>query len=286
MASHPSDGRKDDSGGSSEGCPRAVPEKRVLIGTVPLDPISLPEAVVWTLNCLEIRGNRPPARISCPNASLVVLAQRDPAFREMVRTSELVVADGLPLLWAAALLGTPLAGQVRGVDLMEEVCAAGAARGMSIYIVGGLPGAAERAAERLASLHPGLRVAGLDCPPIGFERDPQLSRQVVAKIAAAAPDFLIVALGSPKQERWIAEVYRELPVGVIHGVGAAIDTVAGLRQRPPEWMRNIGLEWFGRLLLEPRRLWRRYMFGNLRFLRIVWRQWRAERRNRRPASGV
>lgn len=248
-------------------------EKRVLLGSLGFDTVTFDEAVAWTLNYIANRGDGPPARISCPNAAIVALADADQSFAEIVRTSNLVVADGLPLVWAASLLGAPLGGQIRGVDLMEAICAAGAHNGLSVYILGGLPGAAELAAQNLKVRNPGLRLAGTDCPPIGFEHDARISRQVRERIVAAAPDFLIVALGSPKQERWIYENYRDLPVGAIQGVGAAIDTVAGLRKRPPAWMRNIGLEWFGRLLTEPGRLWSRYLFGNIRFLWIVTRQW-------------
>jgi N-acetylglucosaminyldiphosphoundecaprenol N-acetyl-beta-D-mannosaminyltransferase len=168
---------------------------------------------------------------------------------------------------------------------MERICAAGAVSGMSFYIVGGIPGAAEIAANRLTERYPGLRLAGIDCPPDAFEADPGMNRQVCEKIIAAKPDFLIVALGSPKQEYWIHRNYRNLPVGIMQGVGAAVDTLAGLRQRPPVWLRKIGLEWLGRLFAEPRRLWRRYLFGNPRFLYLVFHQWRNTRHARaRPAQ--
>ncbi len=253
------------------------PGARVLVGPLPLDPVGFDEAVAWTIEYIRHRGQRPPARIACPNAAIVSLADADPGFARIVAQSNLVVADGLPLLWAARLLGKPLPAQIRGVDLMERLCAAAAANPMSFYILGGLPGAAEIAARRLVNRYPGLQFAGSDCPPLGFESDPQLNRQVRDRIAAVAPDLLIVALGSPKQEWWISRNCRDLPIGAIQGVGAAIDTYAGLRERPPEWMRNLGLEWFGRLLAEPRRLWRRYIFGNTRFLWIVFRQWLAPR---------
>jgi len=248
--------------------------KPVRLGALFLDAVTFDEAVRRAAEFLAAHPDGPPARISCPNASLVDLAEDDPGFAAIVNASELVVADGLPLVWAASLLGTPLGGQIRGVDLMEAICAAAGARGMSFYILGGLPGAAEIAAQRLLARHPGLQLAGTDCPPLGFEIQPEINRRVIDKIVAAAPDFLIVALGSPKQEWWIAENCRDLPVGAIQGVGAAVDTVAGLRKRPPEWMRNVGLEWLGRLLREPQRLWRRYIFGNARFVGILFRQWR------------
>jgi N-acetylglucosaminyldiphosphoundecaprenol N-acetyl-beta-D-mannosaminyltransferase len=246
----------------------------VLIGKLPHDPVTFDEAIAWTIAYIQNRGKRPPARISCPNASLIALADTDPVFANIISSSNLVVADGRPLLWAATLLGAPLPEQIRGVDLMERLCAAAARSAMSVYILGGVPGAAKRAAELLVDRHPGLRLAGIVCPPVGFESDPIVNRQVIEKISAAAPDFLIVALGSPKQERWIHKNCRDLPVGAIQGVGAAIDTYAGLRPRPPLWMRNTGLEWLGRLIAEPRRLWRRYLFGNIRFLAVIFRQWR------------
>ncbi len=260
-----------------DGAPPAAKE-RIFVGPVPLDVLTFNEAVQCALRYIESKSVAPPARIVCPNAFLVALADSDKAYANIIRSCELVVADGLPLVWAASLLGTPLPEQIRGVDLMEAICAACAASGMTFYILGGLPGGAERAAEKLVQRNSGLRLAGIDCPPIGFEADPAANQRVRDKIVAAAPDFLIVALGSPKQEWWISENCRDLPVGAIHGVGAAIDTVAGLRRRPPQWMRSIGLEWLGRLIFEPRRLWRRYLFGNARFLAIVYRQWRNIRR--------
>lgn len=246
---------------------------RVRLGSLGLDAVTFDEAVAWTLDYIANHREGPPARICSPNAAIVAQADEDAAFAEIVRSSDLVVADGLPLVWAASLLGAPLPGQIRGVDLMEAICAAGAPTGLSIYILGGLPGAARIAAERLSSRNPGLRIAGFDCPPIGFENDPEMSRHVRERIVVAAPDFLVVALGSPKQERWIFDHLRDLRIGAIQGVGGAIDTVAGLRKRPPVWMRRIGLEWFGRLWNEPGRLWSRYLVGNARFLWIVFRQW-------------
>ncbi len=252
-------------------------KERVFIGPLPLDAVNFKEAVDWAIGYLENKGEREPARISCPNASLVALADDDENFAHIVRTSNLVVADGLPLIWAASLLGAPLPEQIRGVDLMERICAEGATRSLSFYIMGGLPGAAEIAARRLVERYPGLRLAGTDCPPVSFETDPIANRLVCEKIISARPDFLIVALGSPKQEHWIYENYRSLPVGIIQGVGAAVDTLAGLRKRPPLWMRNIGLEWLGRLLSEPHRLWKRYILGNPHFLYILFRQWQSAR---------
>jgi N-acetylglucosaminyldiphosphoundecaprenol N-acetyl-beta-D-mannosaminyltransferase len=256
--------------------------KRIRLGELDLDPVTLDKATTWVLSYIATHRDRPAARICSPNAAIVALADKDEIFAGIVRGFELVVADGMPLLWAASVLGSPLSGQVRGVDLMLAICAAGAPSGLSVYILGGLPGAAELAARELMTQNPGLRISGTDCPPLGFENLPEIDRQVSQRIITARPDFLIVALGSPKQERWIAANYSTLPVGAIQGVGAAIDTVAGLRKRPPEWMRNNGLEWFGRLMNEPERLWRRYLFGNMQFVGAVFRQWRRRSRSTHP----
>jgi N-acetylglucosaminyldiphosphoundecaprenol N-acetyl-beta-D-mannosaminyltransferase len=246
--------------------------KRVRIGPLLLDPLSLHESVAWVLDQIETRRGGTPARICSPNAAIIAEADKDPQFAESVRSFELVVADGLPLVWTANLLGTPLGGQVRGVDLMQAVCGAAPA-GTRVYILGGLPEAAQLAAARLEIECPGLRVVGVDCPPVGFEYIDALNSGVKQRIIAAAPHLLIVALGSPKQEWWIFKHGSELPVTVIQGVGAAIDTIAGIRERPPAWMQRLGLEWLGRLWNEPRRLWRRYLFGNARFLGVIFRQW-------------
>jgi N-acetylglucosaminyldiphosphoundecaprenol N-acetyl-beta-D-mannosaminyltransferase len=253
--------------------PTRRPNKpRVRIGKLLLDPVTFDEAVAFVFDSIQNHRQEGPTRISCPNAQLVDLGEDDPNFAHIIATSNLVVADGLPLVWASRLLGNPLPAQIRGVDLMERICSAGAARTMSIYILGGLPGAAEIAAQRLTQNYPGLQLAGADCPPAGFEQNPALNRQVRQKIEAAKPGFLIVALGSPKQEQWIDRNCRDLPIGAIQGVGAAVDTYAGLRSRPPQWMQSTGLEWLGRLLAEPGRLWRRYIFGNTRFVWIIFRQ--------------
>ncbi len=118
-----------------------LPGDRIWIGSLALDSVAFEEAVAWSVGYALTRGSRQPARISCPNASLVALADADPGFAKIVRSSNLVVADGAPLLWVALLLKKRLPAQIRGVDLMEGICAAGAARGLSFYILGGLPDA-------------------------------------------------------------------------------------------------------------------------------------------------
>lgn len=246
---------------------------RIPVGPVMLDTVTYEEAVNWAVACITAKTEvGMPARIVTINAQLVHLAHQSERFARIISGSDLVVADGLPLVWAARFLGRAVGGQIRGVDLMESICSSGGPVGLTVYILGGLPRAAGIAGERLAARYKGLRIVGTDCPPVGFESDPALNEAVVQRIISARPDLLVVALGAPKEEHWTEDNYRRLPARVIIPVGAAVDTIAGLRSRPPVWMRKIGLEWFGRLLLEPRRLWRRYLIGNSIFIYLVFRQ--------------
>jgi N-acetylglucosaminyldiphosphoundecaprenol N-acetyl-beta-D-mannosaminyltransferase len=169
---------------------------------------------------------------------------------------------------------------------MEEMCALGAPDRLSVYFLGGLPGAANTAAARLAARYPGLVIAGTDCPPPGFEKDAMATRLVLKRITAAKPDLLCVAFGAPRQEIWMHQHCSTLPIGSALSVGAAFDTQAGLRKRAPRWTHAIGAEWLYRLCMEPRRLWRRYLIGNCQFLGIVAEEWWQQRKHAAAAAAM
>jgi N-acetylglucosaminyldiphosphoundecaprenol N-acetyl-beta-D-mannosaminyltransferase len=174
---------------------------------------------------------------------------------------------------ASRVLDVPIPERVTGGDLMERMCAEAARYGFRVFLLGGLPGAAVMAAHNLRKRYPGLEICGMCCPPQGFEKDEAELARILKTIADAAPDLLCVAFGAPKQEIWMQENRSHLNVGAILAVGAAFDTQAGLRRRAPKWMQKIALEWFYRLVMEPRRLWRRYLIGNTQFVLLVMRQW-------------
>jgi N-acetylglucosaminyldiphosphoundecaprenol N-acetyl-beta-D-mannosaminyltransferase len=232
---------------------------------------------------------RRPARLAAPalltsvNAQAVLVAEESPRFAEIMNSSALSIADGMSIVIASRLLGTPLHERIAGVDLVDELCKLCAREELSVYFIGGRPGAASQTAEILVRRHPGLRVAGIDCPPYGFETDPSENQKVLRRIRLAAPDLLFVALGTPKQEYWTAEHLSDLKVAVAIPVGAAFEMIAGLVPRAPRWLQSIGMEWLFRLALEPLRLWRRYLIGNPRFIKLVVRQFLDSRR-RIPAS--
>jgi len=178
---------------------------------------------------------------------------------------------------ASRLLGQPCPERVAGIDLLVRLCERAAQTGASVYFLGGKPGKAEKTAGRLRAQFLGLKVSGVDCPPMGFEKDATQNAAVIDRITSAAPDFLFVGFGAPKQEIWINQYADSLPVKTMIGVGGSFEMLSGELPRAPRWMRQAGLEWLFRLRLEPGRLWKRYLLGNLRFMQIVAWQWALQR---------
>jgi N-acetylglucosaminyldiphosphoundecaprenol N-acetyl-beta-D-mannosaminyltransferase len=246
---------------------------RFVLGKVPVDRISMDYAAVLMVEALLQRGDLPPLTVVGPNAHLVTMAERDPRFADAMLDADLSVPDGISVVMASRVLGSPIPERVTGGDLMERMCAEAAHYGFRVFFLGGLPGAAVMAAHNLRDRYRGLCVCGTCCPPPRFETDAAELDRIQQAIEDAAPDLLCVALGAPKQEIWIRENRARLKVGVIMAVGAALDTQAGLRRRAPKWVQAIALEWLFRLLMEPRRLWRRYLIGNAQFVLLVMWQW-------------
>ena len=208
-----------------------------------------------------IRDGRP-RQIVTVNMDFIRLAHVDPVFREVVNGADLAVPDGMPLLWASRLLGEPLNERVTGVDIVERGAALAAERGYSIFLLGAEEGVAAAAADRLVRRYPGLRIAGTYAPPVGpFSEEEE--RRILRLVRAARPDMLFVAFGAPRQDVWIRRHQQALGVPVAVGVGGTFNFLAGRTKRAPRWMQRAGMEWCHRLVHEPRRLWRRYLLGDL-----------------------
>jgi N-acetylglucosaminyldiphosphoundecaprenol N-acetyl-beta-D-mannosaminyltransferase len=199
------------------------------------------------------------------NVDLLRRACRDPQFRGIVARAELVVADGMPLVWASRLQRTPLPERVAGSNLITSLSAEAARRGRSVYLLGGDPGTAEAVAAVLRARHPEIAIAGTCCPPLGFERHEPALAELERTLTAAAPDIVFVALGSPKQEEVIVRLRPALPRAWWLGVGISFSFLAGKVRRAPRWVQAAGLEWLHRLVQEPRRLARRYLVDGLPF---------------------
>ncbi|MGH6720413.1 MAG: WecB/TagA/CpsF family glycosyltransferase, partial [Alphaproteobacteria bacterium] len=199
--------------------------------------------------------------------------QEDPGFRAAYADAALCLADGVPVVWAARLVGAALKGRVAGADLLPALCEAAAGRGLSVFLLGGSDGVAAAAASALAARFPGLLVAGTHTPPQDFGEDDKTTTAAIAAVNAARPDMLFVGLGSPKQEYWVHRHWARLAAVATICCGAALDYAAGTRTRAPGWMRRAGLEWAWRLAGEPRRLWHRYLVRDAAFVGIVLKEW-------------
>jgi N-acetylglucosaminyldiphosphoundecaprenol N-acetyl-beta-D-mannosaminyltransferase len=189
----------------------------------------------------------------------------DPSFRTTCAPVNLAVADGMPLVWAGRLQGTPFPERVTGASLVCSLAAAAAVAGRSLYLLGGASGVARAAADVLQRRHSAIRIAGTLALPPDFEPDEGTLRPVADALALASPDIVYVALGSPKQDRVIARLRATLPHTWWLGIGVALSFLTGDIPRAPEWMQEAGLEWFHRLATEPRRLARRYLVDDLPF---------------------
>jgi N-acetylglucosaminyldiphosphoundecaprenol N-acetyl-beta-D-mannosaminyltransferase len=230
---------------------------RVWVLGVPFDSVRLKEAAQRVASLVASGGAH---LVVTANPELVMAAHRDPRVMEVVRQAALVVADGIGVVWASRRLGTPLPERVPGIELMDALCGLAALQGWPVFLLGGLPGVADRAALALQRRHPGLRVAGTHH---GYFRDDE---PVVRAVAGSGARLLFCGLGSPRQELWLAENVDRLGVRVAMGVGGSLDVLAGRSARAPAWLRRLHLEWLYRLLREPWR-WRR----QLDLVRFAWR---------------
>jgi len=202
----------------------------------------------------------------------VMESQRDSQLRKIHNDAGLVTPDGMPLVWLSKWSGHSFVERVYGPDLMLELCKHSLRKGYRHYFYGGDEGVPELLAERLTAHFPGLSVVGTYSPPFRALSDEE-DRDIVAAINTAHPDVVWVGLSTPKQERWMAAHVGRLDAPVLIGVGAAFDFHAGLKRQAPYWMQRSGTEWLFRLATEPRRLWRRYLQNNPRFVALVAAQW-------------
>jgi N-acetylglucosaminyldiphosphoundecaprenol N-acetyl-beta-D-mannosaminyltransferase len=210
----------------------------------------------------------------------LMVAQNDPEMLAALRASTLVVPDGMPVVWAANLLGEQLEDRVYGPELMLRYSDRCAARGHRVWLYGGRDqGSLAQLALSMRRRHPGIAVVGGYSPPFR-ELDAREEEAIVREINEARPDVLWVGIGVPKQEKWMARMRDRLDVPVMCGVGAAFDFHAGRVSMAPAWMQERGLEWIYRTMQEPRRLLGRYLTTNPRFVASFARQYLTERRRR------
>jgi len=207
-----------------------------------------------------IKSGRPQLIVTL-NVFALVSAQKDKELKDIINSADLSLPDGKGLILAAKLLNLPLKERISGVDLVEELSELAAKKGYSIYLFGAKRGVAEKAAKRLQSSYSGLKVGGAED---GYFT-PQDEPKIIERIKKAKVDILLVALGIPRQEKWIRHYLQDLKVPVCIGVGGSFDVISGRLKRAPRWIQDWGFEWLYRLVQEPRRIGR-----NLSLLRFAF----------------
>jgi N-acetylglucosaminyldiphosphoundecaprenol N-acetyl-beta-D-mannosaminyltransferase len=195
----------------------------------------------------------------------VMEAQSDSEFKKILNNSLLTTPDGMPTVWVGRLQGFELMDRVYGPDLMLEICRLSEKRGYRHFFYGGNDGIAERLADSLRSRYQNLNVVGVATPPFR-PLNPAEEESLRQRVSEARPDFVWVGLSTPKQERFMAKHIKTLDCTLMLGVGAAFDIHTGMTKDPPEWVKQAGLQWVYRFVQEPRRLWKRYLVNNPKFI--------------------
>jgi N-acetylglucosaminyldiphosphoundecaprenol N-acetyl-beta-D-mannosaminyltransferase len=246
-----------------------VPPTADVLG-VPLALTDYDGTLDWIDAMVEARR---PGYICVAATHTVMASHDDAALRDAVLGADFVVPDGQPLVWALNLLGHELDDRVYGPELMDRACERAARTGRQMYLYGGRDqGALVQLTRNLRLRHPGLRIVGGYAPPFR-ELTSDEDAAVAADIVNSRAELVWVGIGVPKQEKWMAQMTPRLPSQVLVGVGAAFDFHGGLIPQAPALIQRMGLEWAFRLAQEPRRLWRRYLRCNPRFVAGFTRQW-------------
>ncbi len=253
----------------------ASPRSRVDLFGVAIDAVRMEDAVRQVLSWID-------SPLSCcryivtPNADHTVMLQEHEGLRAAYRGADLVLADGFPVILASRLLGRRLPERVAGSDLVPALFAeADPARPLRTFLLGAAPGVADRAAKRVEALYAGVDIVDTYSPPFGFEHDEVEQERIFSRLRSAKPDLLVIGLGAPKQEIWVHTHRDKITAPVALCVGATIDFLAGEKSRAPKWLQHLHLEWFYRMMSEPRRLVGRYARDAWIFPQLVWREWRA-----------
>lgn len=233
--------------------PRDLPPPIVMMG-VPFDQVDSKQTISMIDAMIE---SRRPHQLATANVDFLALADADPELHRVLTQADLVVCDGMPLVWMSRLLGAPLPQRVAGSELVPLLLESAEAKGHRVYFLGGSEDALRAAEGNIRRRWPALTIAGTYSPP--FAPLEQMDNETIcARVREAKPDLLLVAFGCPKQEKWLARNLEKTNVPVAIGVGATLDFLAGTMKQAPRWMRACSLEWIWRILQEPKRLFRRY----------------------------
>lgn len=203
------------------------------------------------------------------NVDVIVKIEDDPYLKKIVDDADLVLVDGKPLQWIAKYQGNPIKEKISGSDLVPLLLKQASDKGQSVFIIGSKEGIAQKAKLNIEKSNPKIKIVGTYAPPFGFEKDTAELDKINSIISGCQPDIVIACFGCPKQEKWIYENYLKYNAKLSVCAGATVDFLAGNVKRAPQWISNIGFEWFYRFLQEPKRLFKRYFVDDVRILKLV-----------------
>lgn len=249
------------------------PRTGFLLG-LPFHVVDMERAIA---RCVAIVDNKAPGYVVTANVDFVAQAQTDARLRRIVFDADLVVADGMPLIWLSRIFGPRLPERVAGSDMVFRLFQEAQKRGWRVYFLGSDRPTLERCKVILGEWYPGINICGHDSPPFGKVED-WPNAEIAERIRIAAPDILLVAVGCPKQEYWISDYGMRLGIPLSLGIGASLDFIAGKQIRAPRWMQKTGLEWLWRMLGDPKRLVKRYARDMVAMVQLGALQWRLTRR--------
>lgn len=227
------------------------------------DAWTLPQCVEAVMAAID-RGER--GWLCTVNVAILMMMRDSPTLQAFADRARWTVADGQPLIWASRWFGRPLPERVTGVDLVHALCAQAQARGLGIYLLGATDPIITTLAQQLQQHYPRLKLHWAN----GYFSATEATQRAEA-VAQSGAHILLVGMGVPRQETFIASQWDRLGVQLAIGVGGSFDVLAGLRARAPAWVQRMGMEWFYRLVQEPRRLWRRYLVTNTQFVALLLR---------------
>ena len=231
-----------------------------------IDNLTMEEALVRIDELIQENRN---AYVVTPNVDHLVQLERGGELNEVYKHADLILTDGKPLIWISKWYGTPIKEKISGSDLFPQICALAAKKDYRMFFLGAAEGVAAKAAKNLMRRFKGLQVVGTYSPPFGFEKDNEEMQKIKDMIKKAKPHILIVGLGCPKQELFILHHKDELGVPISLGLGASLDFEAGNIKRAPKWMSDYGLEWFYRIIQDPKRLAKRYLIDDRKIISMA-----------------
>ena len=241
---------------------------KINLFSLPFTPLRLEDASLAVVNLVEDIQKH---IVVTANVDHILRLQKDEEFRKAYSYATYIFADGMPVVLASRLLRKPLPERVTGADLFPSICAIAAQRNYKIFLLGGFKGIADAAARKLKESYPSLNIVGTYSPPFGFEKSAEENKKIIEMINKKTPQILFIGVGAPKQEKWLYKHIDTLEIKVGVCVGAAFDFIAGKIKRSPKFLQRLSLEWIWRLIHEPRRLWKRYLY-DFRFFALLFKE--------------